>query len=365
MIIPFFDSTRQFSKIKPKINASVTRVLHSGKFILGKEGVRFENAFAGYIGARYGVGVNSGTDALKIALRSLGVKPGDEVITVPNTAVPTVSAIRETGAIPVFVDINEYFTIDIRNIERAITKKTKVVLPVHLYGQPCDMAAILYIAKKYKLKVIEDCAQATGASIQNKKAGTFGDIACFSFYPTKNLGAYGDGGMIVTSDTKLADAARRLRTYGMEKTYYAYEEGYNSRLDELQAAVLNIKLPHTDAWNARRKEIASYYLENITNRHIMLPRLNTGVSHVFHLFVIRTKGRERLKRYLQRHGIGCGVHYPFPIHLQKAYAFLGYKNGDLPETESAAQDILSLPIFPELTDKELRHIVAKINAFTI
>lgn len=363
MVIPFFDSTRQYLKIRSKINASVARVLRSGKFILGKENALFENAFAAYIGTRYGVGVNSGTDALKIALRSLGIKPGDEVITVANTAVPTVSAIRETGAIPVFVDINEYFTINANTIEQAITRKTKAIIPVHLYGQPCDMAVILKIAKKHGLKIIEDCAQATGAKIKNKKVGSFGDIACFSFYPTKNLGAYGDGGMIVTSNKKLADTARRLRMYGMEKTYSAREEWYNSRLDELQAAILNMKLSYLDGWNVRRKEIARYYFKNIKNKHIALPRLKTGYSHAFHLFVIRTKVREQLERYLKQNGVGYGIHYPFPIHRQKAYGFLGYKKGELPATERAAKEVLSLPVFPELTDKELRSIVAKINTF--
>ncbi len=363
MVIPFFDSTRQFSKIQSKIDASVARVFRSGKFILGEEGVRFENGFASFIGARYGIGVNSGTDALKIALRALGIKPGDEVITVSNTAVPTISAIRETGAIPVFVDIDEYFTIATKDIERAITKKTKAIIPVHLYGQPCAMAAVLKIAKKHGLKVIEDCAQATGAKIKDKKIGSFGDLACFSFYPTKNLGAYGDGGMIITSNKKLADACRRLRMYGMEKTYYAHEEGYNSRLDELQAAVLNIKLNYLEAWNTRRNKIAHFYLANIINKHITLPRLKTGYSHAFHLFVIRTKARKQLEKYLQGNGIGFGIHYPFPIHLQKAYGFLGYKTGELPATEQAAKEILSLPVFPELTDEELKYIVKKINAF--
>src|SRR3989344_4823715 len=361
--IPFFDYRRQLESIRPKIDQAIWRVLDSGKLILGEEVRKFENEFAKYIGLDYAVGVNSGTDAIKIALRALGIGLGDEIITVANTAVPTVSAIREVGAVPVFVDVVEDYNIDASKIAEKINKKTRAILAVHLYGMPCSIKEIVKIAKTNKIFLVEDCAQAHGATYMGKKVGSFGDIACFSFYPTKNLGAYGDGGMIVTSNKKLADTARRLRMYGMEKTYSAREEGYNSRLDELQAAILNMKLSYLDGWNVRRKEIARYYFKNIKNKHIALPRLKTGYSHAFHLFVIRTKVREQLERYLKQNGVGYGIHYPFPIHRQKAYGFLGYKKGELPATERAAKEVLSLPVFPELTDKELRSIVAKINTF--
>lgn len=365
MNVPFFDAKKQYKKIKPQILKAVQSVLASGKFVLGEQGKIFERALADYIGVKYGIGVNSGTDAIKIALRACDIGPGDEVITVSNTAVPTVSAIRETGATPVFVDIDEFYTIDASKIEQKITRKTKAIIPVHLYGQPCDMPAIAKIAKRHKLKVIEDCAQATGAMLGKKRVGSFGDVSCFSFYPTKNLGAYGDGGMILTSNRKLADACRALRMYGMEKGYYAEREGFNSRLDEVQAAILKTKLSHVDQWNAARGKIANYYRRHMTNPHISLPRVRPGVKHVFHLFVIQTPYREQLIKHLASHGIGYGIHYPTPIHLQRAYKFLNVKKGSLPRTEKSAPMILSLPIFPELTKKEIKNIVQAINAFSL
>ncbi|GAI85514.1 unnamed protein product, partial [marine sediment metagenome] len=285
----------------------------------------------------------------------------DEVITVANTAVPTVSAIRETGAVPRFVDIKNDFTIDENKIEKIITQKTKAILPVHLYGQACNMPTILKIAKKHKLKVIEDCAQAHGAKIKNKKVGTFGDISCFSFYPTKNLGAYGDAGIILTSSKNLADRCSALRMYGMKKSYYANFEGYNSRLDEIQAAILSVKLKCLERWNQKRRSIAKYYLKNITNPSITLPAVQNINEHTFYLFVIRIKQRQKLIKYLANNQIGCGIHYQYPIHLQKAYKFLGYSKNDLPVTERFSNEILSLPIFPELTKRELKYIINKIN----
>lgn len=363
MIIPFFDYQRQLKKINRQIDEAIKRVLNSGKLILGQEVKNFEDNFSKYIGAEYGIGVNSGTDALKIALRALSVKAGDEVITVSNTAVPTVSAIREVGAIPKFVDIKEDFLIDENQIQQALTKKTKAIIAVHLYGHPGNMPAILKIAKKYKLKIIEDCCQAHGAKIGGKNVGAFGDISCFSFYPTKNLGAYGDGGIILTSNKNLADTCRALRMYGMEHGYYSEIEGYNSRLDEIQAAILNVKLKYLDQWSKQRKKIAEFYLENIKNPKIILPKIDKNSASSFHLFVIRTEARNLLEEYLKANNIGHGIHYPYPIHLQKAYKFLGYKNGDLPRTEKFAEQILSLPIFPELTKEEIKYIVQKINKF--
>ena len=363
MNIPFFDYQRQLKKINREIDKAIKQVLISGKLILGQEVKNFEDNFSKYIGAKYGIGVNSGTDALKIALRALNIKTGDEVITASNTAVPTVSAIREIGAVPQFVDIKEDYTIDEFKITKKITKKTKAILPVHLYGQPCNMPAILKIAKKYKLKVLEDCCQAHGAKIGCREVGAFGDISCFSFYPTKNLGAYGDGGIILTQKEKLAKTCRALRMYGMKRGYYAEREGYNSRLDEMQAAILNVKLKYLKKWNARRTTIAKYYFKNIKNQKIILPKINKYASSSFHLFVVRSQRRNKLKKYLHDNDINCGIHYPYPIHLQKAYKFLGYKKGDLPMTEKFSKQIISLPIFPELTAKEIKYIVENLNKF--
>lgn len=364
MTIPVFDLTRQYALIRDDIRTAIDRVLDSGKYVLGSEGIAFEQSFAAYIGTAHGIGVNSGTDALKIALKALNVGAGDEVITVANTAVPTVSAIRETGAMPVFADSDEYFTIDVNQIEKNITQKTKAIVVVHLYGQPADMDAIMAIAKAHKLFVVEDCAQAVGADIGDRKVGTFGDISCFSFYPTKNLGAYGDGGMILTNDGSLADRCRKLRFYGMGTAYHADEEGFNSRLDEIQAAVLHAKLPHLEVWNERRRTIANFYTSHITNTLIELPKERPGTRHVFHLFVIKSAQREVLKKFLTGKGISFGIHYEFPIHLQKAYAFLDIPKGSLPNTEANAKKILSLPLFPELIDEELDYITTTLNDFS-
>ena len=258
--VPSFDTTRQVKEIRREINAALKKVLDSGKFVMGNEVNMFETEFSTYIGTRYGIGVNSGTDALKIALKAFGVGIGDEVITATNTATPTVSAIRETGATPVLVDSDEYHLIDVKKIESAITSKTKALIPVHLYGQSADMVTIMRIANKHNLKVIEDCAQSTGATIGKKKSGTFGHASCFSFFPTKNLGALGDGGIILTNDKDIADICKRLRRYGMDATYYAHIEGYNSRLQEFQAAILRIKLSRLNSYNKRRQEIAAHLL---------------------------------------------------------------------------------------------------------
>jgi len=369
MQIPFFDYQRQYDGFfKKKVDIAIKRVFSSGELILGKEVEVFEDNFSSYIGTEFGIGVNSGTDAIKIAIDALNIKKGSEIITVANTAVPTASAIREAGATPKFVDIKKDFTIDEAKIEKKITKKTKALLPVHLYGQPCNIKVILKLAKKYKLKVIEDCAQAHGAKFNKKRVGSFGDISCFSFYPTKNLGAYGDGGIILSSDKNLAKKCKMLRMYGMEKKYYADFEGYNSRLDEIQAAILNVKLKYLDKWNKKRRQIAKFYLKNITNPHIILPKMpkiSNITNHCFHLFVIRSNKRAKLIKHLLKYKIGFGIHYPYPIHLQKAYKFLNYKKGALPLTEKFARQILSLPIFPELTKREIRYIVDKLNSFRL
>lgn len=351
--------------INKEVNNAIKRVLLSGQLILGNEGEKFENNFAEYIGVNYAIGVNSGTDAIKIAIRALGIQPADEIITVSNTAVPTISAIRECGVIPKFVDIKPDFNIDEDKIEQIITKKTKAILPVHLFGNPCNILAIFKIAKKYQLKVIEDCAQAHGATYGKKKVGSFGDLGCFSFYPTKNLGAYGDAGLITTSNKQLADKCYQLRKYGMKKEYYSVLEGYNSRLDEMQAAILNVKLKYLDQWNSKRSQTAKFYLNEIKNPNIVLPIINNIENHVFHLFIVRVKYREKFIDYLNKKGIGYGIHYPYPIFLQKAYRFLNYKKNDLPITYQFSKEIVSLPLFPELTYSEISYLVKRLNQFKL
>lgn len=365
MKIPSFDATRQIKKIRPEINAALKKVLDSGKFVMGEGVEMFETEFSSYIGTRFGIGVNSGTDALRIALRALGIGPGDEVITAANTATPTVSAIREIGATPVLVDCDEYHQIDVKKIEAAITSKTKAVIPVHLYGQSADIAAVMKIARKHKLKVVEDCAQSAGATIGNKKTGNLAHVACFSFFPTKNLGAAGDAGIILTNDRAIAEICRRLRRYGMDSAYHARIEGYNSRLQEFQAAILRVKLPHLESYNKRRQAIARRYMSKIKNPHVEMPRVKTGASHIFHQFVIKVNPRDKFLEHLKANGVGFGIHYPTPIHLQTAYGFLGYRKGAFPKAEDAAAKILSLPIFPELTEKEISYIVKTINAFKL
>lgn len=361
--VPYFDATRQVKKIRREINAAIKRVLDSGKFVMGQEVEKFETEFSSYVGRGYGVGVNSGTDALKIALKALGIGEGDEIITTANTATPTVSAIRETGGIPLLVDVDDRFLMDVKKIGAAVTSKTKAILPVHLYGQPADMPTIMDLARKHKLKVVEDCAQSSGAAIGEKKAGDFGDAACFSFFPTKNLGACGDGGIILTNDKNIADTCKRLRRYGMEDSYHALMEGYNSRLQEFQAAILRTKLPHLASYNKRRQAIAKRYIKEIKNRYVETPKTRAGATHVFHLFVIKVDAREKFLEHLRGNGVGYGIHYPVPIHLQKAYQFLGYKEGDFPNAENASKKIVSLPIFPELTEKEVAYVIETINAF--
>jgi len=363
MKIDAFDYKRGLFEIRGEIDEAIGNVLNSGKLILGLQVEKFENDFAAFVGCKHGIGVNSGTDAIRIALRALNVGIGDEVITVPNTAVPTVSAIRELGAIPKFVDIDDDFNIDVNKIEKVISSKTKVIMPVHLYGKPCNMKEIIKIAKKYKLSVVEDCAQAHGAKIGSKMVGSFGVISCFSFYPTKNLGAYGDGGLIVTSNQKIAEKCRMLRAYGMKKTYYANIEGYNSRLDEMQAAILNVKFKYLNDYNNQRRNNADFYLKNILNNDITLPIIGKLSEHCFHQFVIRVKNRDKFMDYLKTKEIGFGIHYPFPVHIQKAYKFLEYKKFDFPKCMKFSKELVSLPIFPELRVDELEYIVNCLNEY--
>jgi dTDP-4-amino-4,6-dideoxygalactose transaminase len=363
MRVPFIDLNRQYFEDKKELDEAIFRVMSSGAYVMGKEALLFEEIFANYCGRKFGVGVNSGTDAIKIGLRALNIGQGDEVITVANTAVPTISAIRETGAVPVFADIDTYFAIDPLKIEEKISRKTKAIVVVHLYGQCAEMNLISDIARKNNLFVIEDCAQSAGATYRGKKAGSFGDIACFSFYPTKNLGACGDGGMILTDDNLIAKRLRRLGRYGMETTYYSLEEGYNSRLDEIQAAILSVKIKKLDEMNNNRIAIAKKYTEGIINKTILTPQVRPGAQHVFHLYVIRSSHREQLKNYLIENNIGFGIHYEFPIHLQDGYKFLNVKQGSLPETEQRSKEILSLPIFPQLKSNEINFVIETLNSF--
>jgi len=363
MQIPFGDLSRQYKKYRKEIDEITRDVLSRGVFILGENVRNFEAEFARYCGCRYGIGVGSGTEALHLALLACGIKNGDEVITVANTAIPTVSAIRFAGGVPVFADIDEYsYNIDPAKIEEKITRKTKFIMPVHLYGNPCRMDEILEIAKRYGLKIIEDCAQAHGSAYRGKKAGSFGDAGAFSFYPSKNLGAFGDGGMVITDDEEIARKMMLLRNYGQKDRYFSVMEGYNSRLDELQAAILRFKLRHLDESNIRRMKIAHHYNESFKGLDMICPLPQKDSTHVYHLYVMRVKNRKSFMDYLAGCGISALIHYPYGAHLQDGYRYLGYREGSLPVTEMVCSQIVSIPIFPELEEKEISYIIAKIIA---
>ncbi|MCK4353175.1 DegT/DnrJ/EryC1/StrS family aminotransferase [candidate division WOR-3 bacterium] len=364
MKVPFINLKRQYLLMKREINEAIEGVLKKGWFILGENVERFEQEFANYCGAEYGIGMGSGTEALAFTLLACGVKEGDEVITVSTTASATVLAISFARATPVFVDVDPgAYTMDSTRIEEKITNRTKVILPVHLYGQPADMDPVLDIANAHKLLVIEDASQSHGAEYKGKKVGSIGDIGCFSFYPTKNLGAYGDGGIVVTDNEKIAEKVRMLRNYGEKEKYKAQLKGYNSRLDELQAAILIVKLKKLDKWNEKRREIAELYSSLIKNPAIMTPNEAPYAKHVYHLYVVRSKTRSKLKNYLKSQGIETIIHYPLPVHLQDAYQGLGYKVGSLPVSERIANEVLSLPLYPELSDKEIDYIIKCINSY--
>ena len=362
--IPFGDLGRQYKSIKNEIDEAVHRVLDSGWYVLGKELENFEQRFAEYNSSRFAVGVGSGTEALHLALVACGVQQGDEVITVPNTAVPTLSAISFAGAEPVFVDVDpQTYCLNVDLLETRITDKTKAIVPVHLYGQACNMSAIMEIAKKHNIKVVEDCAQAHGSQWQGQNVGTFGDFGAFSFYPSKNLGALGDAGLVVTQDEENAKQLRFLRNYGQTERYYHKVKGFNSRLDEMQAAILSVKLDFLDAWTKRRREIAELFDKNIKNDSIQKPFVADNAFHVYHLYVVRTDKRNDLREYLQQNGIGAQIHYPVPCHLQEAYKYLNYGQGSFPGAEKYANQVLSLPNYPELTNEEIMYICEVINGF--
>lgn len=354
-MIPCANPLAQYQSHKNEILEAVKRVLEGGNYILGPEVEAFEQSFAAYCGSDYAVGVSSGTDALILAMRALNIGAGDEVITVSHTAVATIAAIIASGATPVLVDIEPvYYTMDPECFKRAITSKTKAVIPVHLYGQPADMSAIMTIAREHGLFVIEDCAQATGATFKGKRVGTIGDVGCFSFYPTKNLGAIGDGGMVVTENAKLAQRIRRLGQYGWNETRITDEPGFNSRLDEIQAAILNVKLKSLDADNARRKDIAQIYDRMLSKPQVTPPAARPNASHVYHLYVIACNNRNALKKTLSESGILTGIHYAVPVHRHHGYnEKCILPEMGLPVTERAVGAILSLPMYPEISQKQL------------
>lgn len=357
---------KEYAENKEEILKAVEEVFESGQLILGEKGKRLERLYADYCGVKYGIGVDNGTNAIVLALRALGIGTGDEVITVSNTAIPTVSAIVTTGATPVFVDIHpETYLMNIEQIESAITSKTKCILPVHLFGQCVDMDPLLKIAEKYNLFVLEDCAQAQGTEYKGRKAGSMSNVATTSFYPTKILGAYGDGGMVVTNDVHIDGHIRRLRFYGAEKTYYANEQGYNSRLDEVQAAILLTKLPHLNKYISRRREIAALYNEMLKDTGLILPKEADYGKHAYYLYVVRHPKRDEIMAKLKEKGIYVNISYPWPIHTMTGYSFLGYKEGDLPVTELAAKEIFSLPMYPSLTNEEVEYVCTTLKRILI
>ena len=362
-MIPCADPKAQYLSSRDEIDKAIKRVLESGWYILGDEVRLFEEEFAVYNGVPHSIGVGSGTEALHIALRALEIGSGDEIITTAHTAVATASAIALSGAKPVFVDIEpDYFTIDPHRIEEVISPKTKAVIPVHMYGQPCDMDIILEIAHRHGLKVIEDCAQAHGATYKGKRAGSMGDIGCFSFYPTKNLGAIGDGGALVTNDDRLAEKISLLREYGWKKRYISSEEGWNSRLDEMQAAILRVKLEKLDDDNACRQQHACEYENALKDLPLVLPGIRNNVSHVYHLYVIKSDERDKLKAHLWDQGVNTTIQYPVPIHRQEYYQKIAGRIS-LPQTDQEAETILSLPIYPELTVPERLEVVNAIQNY--
>ncbi|MDP8230526.1 MAG: DegT/DnrJ/EryC1/StrS family aminotransferase [Candidatus Gorgyraea atricola] len=364
MKVDILSLKKQHEGIKDEIKKSMERVISSGGFILGEDVKLFEQEFADYCGVAHGVGVNSGTDALFLASLACGIGKGDEVITIPYTYIATILAISMTGARPVFVDIDEKtYNIDVSKIEKAITKKTKAILPVHLYGHPVDMDPLMGIAEKHGLKVIEDCAQAHGALYKNKKIGSFGDAACFSFYPTKNLGAFGDAGMVITDSKETREKLLLLRDCGRKGRYEHILKGFNSRLDTLQAAILRVKLRHLDKYNENRRKNASLYTKLFKENKLDIgcPFEADYAKHVYHLYPAGVKDRESVKDRLVEKGVRTLIHYSIPIHLQEAYKDLGYKKGDFPISEKYCEKILSLPMYPELSEGEIRFVVESLK----
>jgi dTDP-4-amino-4,6-dideoxygalactose transaminase len=362
-MIPFVDLQTQYRALKPEIDAAVLQVLEQAQFILGPAVASFERDFAAYCHSREAIGVNSGTSALHLALLAAGIGPGDEVITVPYTFVATVAAIEYAGARPVLVDIEpEYWTMDPAKLEAAITPKTKAVVPVHLYGQPADMDPILAVARAHGVVVIEDAAQAHGSEYKGRRCGSMGHLGCFSFYPGKNLGAYGEAGAVVTDDPEMANRIRLLRAWGEETRYEHKYKAFNYRMDGIQGAVLGVKLRHLEQWTEARRQHAAEYARQLAGSGVTVPSERTDARHVYHVYVVRLAERDRVRATLSDAGVQTGVHYPIPVHLQPAYRDLGYGPGDFPVSERVAGEVLSLPIFPELAREQIGTVAGLLRA---
>lgn len=362
--VAYLDLPAQMRGLRKEIDAAIARTLDNCSFCLGPDVVQFEKDFARFCSAEHCIGFNSGTSALHIALMLVGVGPGDEVITTPSTFVATSWAISYVGAKPVYVDVEDgTFNLDPKNVERAITSKTKALMPVHLYGHPVDLDPLVAIARKHNLALVEDAAQAHGAKYKGKVVGTFGAVSGFSFYPGKNLGAYGEGGALVTNNAQYAARARSLREHGSTQRYYHDEVGFNYRMEGIQGAVLGVKLKHLATWTRERRRVAHRYHELLAGTPLQLPLEAPYAESAWHLYVVRHPRRDELKKHLESNHIGCALHYPLPLHLQRAYAYLGYKQGDFPVAEKAARECLSLPIYPELTDAQIQRVAAVIKSF--
>lgn len=364
-MIPLVDLKKQYQSIQHEVNGAISGVLESCHFVLGEKVEAFEKDFAGYCQTRFALGVNSGTSALHLALMAAGVGPGDEVITVSFTFIATAAAISYTGARPVFVDVDpETCNIDPAKIEAAITSQTKVIMPVHLYGTCADMDPILDIARRHNLIVIEDAAQAHGAEYNGRRAGSMGELACFSFYPGKNLGAYGEAGAVVTNDERYVDLLKQLRDQGQSRKYYHERVGYNYRMEAIQGSILGVKLKHLDDWTDARRGHARFYQSELSNSGVRLLAEPANSKAVYHVFPVFVEDRDEMREHLHAAGVSTGVHYPIPVHLQHAYQDLGYKAGDLPHTERLSQEMLSLPMYPELEYEQLNHIVSAVREFS-
>jgi len=360
--VPYLDLRAQYQSIKPEIDGAIAGVLDSGQFVLGSEVTEFEREFADYCGTLHCIALNSGTSALHLALLAAGIGPDDEVITVPFTFVASVAAIAYTGARPVLVDIDpQSFTMDVSAIEAAITPRTKAILVVHLYGQPADMDPIMDIARRHGLVVIEDAAQAHGAKYKGRLVGSIGDMACFSFYPGKNLGAYGEGGAVTTGNPEYARSIRMLRDWGQDAKYHHVLRGFNYRMEAFQGAILRVKLRHLERWTEARRALAGKYNELLGDSGVERPKEMSWARHVYHVYTLRSQDRESLRAALQEDGIQTGVHYPVPVHLQPAYADLGYGRGAFPQAEAAANQVLSIPLYPELSHRAVAEVAAAVN----
>jgi dTDP-4-amino-4,6-dideoxygalactose transaminase len=361
-MIPMVDLKRQYHALKTEIDAAVSDVLEQTQFILGPNVSQLEKEIAAYHGLPYAIGVANGTDALLLALRACGIKTGDEVITTPFTFIATAEVVAQLNAVPVFVDIcPDTYNIDPRQIAAKITKKTKAIIPVHLFGHPADMAPIMEIAGKYNLKVIEDCAQAYGARYKDQLVGTIGDAGCFSFFPSKNLGGYGDGGMVITRNEEIAGQIKKLRNHGSAVRYYHSEVGYNSRLDEIQAAIIRVKLKRIDQFNLARRQNAAAYCAAIKKEDVILPSVSPGCEHVYHQFTIRSPKRDAIADALKEKKVASAVYYPVPLHQQDVFVKLYNLSTKMPQSETCAREVLSLPMFPELTNDEIKQIADVIN----